>query len=74
MAAKIRKGDKVIVLSGRDKGRTGEVFEVRPTENKALASSSVRAVVQTVTSIPQVSPILSKSISGKMMCSLMPSE
>lgn len=36
MAAKIRKGDKVIVLIGRDKGRTGEVFEVRPTENKAL--------------------------------------
>lgn len=36
MAAKIRKGDKVIVLTGRDKGRTGEVFEVRPDENKAL--------------------------------------
>ena len=36
MAAKIRKGDKVIVLSGRDKGRTGEGFEVRPAENKAL--------------------------------------
>ena len=36
MAAKIRKGDKVIVLSGRDKGRTGEVFEVRPAEDKAL--------------------------------------
>jgi large subunit ribosomal protein L24 len=36
MAAKIRKGDKVIVLTGRDKGRTGEVFEVRPTEGKAL--------------------------------------
>ena len=36
MAAKIRKGDKVIVLNGRDKGRTGEVFEVRPTANKAL--------------------------------------
>ncbi|MFZ5732176.1 MAG: 50S ribosomal protein L24 [Pseudomonadota bacterium] len=36
MAAKIRKGDKVIVLSGRDKGRTGEVFEVRPTEGRAL--------------------------------------
>ena len=28
--------DKVVVLSGRDKGRTGEVFEVRPDENKAL--------------------------------------
>ncbi|ETR75563.1 50S ribosomal protein L24 [Afipia sp. P52-10] len=36
MAAKIRKGDKVIVLSGREKGRTGEVFEVRPDENRAL--------------------------------------
>jgi large subunit ribosomal protein L24 len=36
MAAKIRKGDKVIVLTGRDKGRTGEVFEVRPAANKAL--------------------------------------
>ena len=36
MAAKIRKGDKVVVLSGRDKGRTGEVFEVRPDEGRAL--------------------------------------
>jgi len=36
MAAKIRKGDKVIVLNGRDKGRTGEVFEVRPDEDVAL--------------------------------------
>jgi large subunit ribosomal protein L24 len=36
MAAKIRKGDKVMVLSGRDKGRSGEVFEVRPTEGVAL--------------------------------------
>jgi large subunit ribosomal protein L24 len=36
MAAKIRKGDKVIVLSGRDKGRSGEVIEVRPDENRAL--------------------------------------
>jgi large subunit ribosomal protein L24 len=36
MAAKIRKGDKVIVLAGRDKGRTGEVIEVRPAEDRAL--------------------------------------
>jgi len=36
MAAKIRKGDRVIVLSGRDKGRTGEVIEVRPGEDRAL--------------------------------------
>jgi large subunit ribosomal protein L24 len=36
MAAKIRKGDRVMVLSGREKGRTGEVFEVRPDEDRAL--------------------------------------
>ncbi len=36
MAAKIRKGDKVIVLAGRDKGRSGEVIEVRPGEDRAL--------------------------------------
>jgi large subunit ribosomal protein L24 len=36
MAAKIRKGDKVIVLAGRDKGRTGEVIEVRPGVDRAL--------------------------------------
>ena len=36
MAAKIRKGDKVVVLTGRDKGRTGEVFEVRPADGRAL--------------------------------------
>jgi large subunit ribosomal protein L24 len=36
MAAKIRKGDKVVVLTGRDKGRTGEVIEVRPSQGRAL--------------------------------------
>ena len=36
MAAKIKKGDKVIVLTGRDKGRSGEVIEVRPAEDRAL--------------------------------------
>ena len=36
MAAKIRKGDKVVVLAGRDKGRTGEVIEVNPAAGRAL--------------------------------------
>jgi large subunit ribosomal protein L24 len=36
MAAKIKKGDKVVVLTGRDKGRTGEVIEIRPAEGRAL--------------------------------------
>ena len=36
MAAKIKKGDKVVVLTGRDKGRTGEVVQVMPKEERAL--------------------------------------
>ncbi len=36
MAAKIKKGDKVVVLAGRDKGRTGEVIQVMPKDEKAL--------------------------------------
>ena len=36
MAAKIRKGDKVIMLTGRDKGRSGEVIEVNPRVERAL--------------------------------------
>src|SRR5580700_1890317 len=36
MAAKIRKGDRVVVLTGRDKGRVGEVVEVNPTAERAL--------------------------------------
>jgi large subunit ribosomal protein L24 len=36
MAAKIRKGDKVIVLVGRDRGRSGEVVQVMPAEGRAL--------------------------------------
>ena len=33
---KIRKGDTVVVLTGRDKGKTGEVLRVFPDENRAL--------------------------------------
>jgi large subunit ribosomal protein L24 len=36
MAAKIRKGDRVLVIAGRDKGRTGEVIEMRRQEGRAL--------------------------------------
>ena len=38
MAAKIKKGDKVIVLTGKDKGKTGDVLQVFPTENRVLVS------------------------------------
>jgi len=36
MAAKLRKGDKVIVLSGKDKGKTGEISSVDPKSGKAV--------------------------------------
>jgi large subunit ribosomal protein L24 len=36
MAAKIKKGDKVVVTTGRDKGKTGEVLQVMPKEERAL--------------------------------------
>ncbi|HVY19018.1 MAG TPA: 50S ribosomal protein L24 [Bauldia sp.] len=35
MAARIRKGDTVIVIAGRDKGKTGEVLTVSPKDSKA---------------------------------------
>lgn len=36
MAAKIKKGDKVVVITGRDKGKTGEVLKVLVSENRLL--------------------------------------
>jgi large subunit ribosomal protein L24 len=36
MAAKIKKGDKVVVLAGRDKGRSGEVLQVMPKDERAV--------------------------------------
>jgi large subunit ribosomal protein L24 len=37
-AQKIKKGDKVVVLSGKDKGRTGEVVRAMPKEGKVIVS------------------------------------
>ncbi len=36
MAAKIKTGDKVVVLAGKDKGKTGEVSQVLPKDGKAI--------------------------------------
>ncbi len=38
MAAKIKKGDRVVVLTGKDKGRTGSVAKVLPTENRVVVT------------------------------------
>ena len=37
-AAKIKKGDQVVVRSGKDKGRTGTVLQVMPKEDKVLVA------------------------------------
>jgi len=37
-AAKIKKGDRVVVLSGKDKGKHGEVVKSMPTEGKVVVS------------------------------------
>ena len=37
-AQKIKKGDRVVVLSGKDKGRTGEVVKAMPKEGKVIVS------------------------------------
>lgn len=38
MAAKIKKGDKVVILTGRDKGKAGEVVRVLPKEDRVVVS------------------------------------
>ncbi|WP_448580318.1 50S ribosomal protein L24 [Thermaurantiacus sp.] len=38
MAAKIRKGDRVIVLAGKDKGREGEVIRSIPSESRVVVA------------------------------------
>ena len=37
-SAKIRKGDQVVILSGKDKGRTGEVVKAMPKDGKVIVS------------------------------------
>ncbi|EEB84912.1 50S ribosomal protein L24 [Roseobacter sp. GAI101] len=64
MAAKLRKGDKVIVLAGKDKGKTGDITSVDPKSNKAVVAGinmAIRATRQSQTSqggrIPKAMPI-----------------
>jgi large subunit ribosomal protein L24 len=52
MAAKLRKGDKVIVLAGKDKGKTGEISSVNPKSGKAVVDGiniAIRHVKQSQT-------------------------
>ncbi len=64
MAAKLKKGDQVIVLTGKDKGKKGEIERVMPQDNKAVVSGiniSVRHTKQSAQTqggrIPRPMPI-----------------
>jgi len=64
MAAKLKKGDKVVVLSGKDKGKEGEISSVTPSTGKAIVEGvnvSIRHVKQSQNAqggrIPQAMPI-----------------
>jgi len=64
MAAKLKKGDEVIVLAGKDKGKKGEITKVMPKDGKAVVDGvniAIRHRRQTQSSqggrIPQAMPI-----------------
>jgi large subunit ribosomal protein L24 len=64
MAAKLKKGDKVVVLVGKDKGKTGEITAVSPKDNKAVVDGiniAIRHTKQSANSqggrLPQAMPI-----------------
>jgi large subunit ribosomal protein L24 len=53
MAAKLKKGDKVVVIAGKDKGRTGEITRVLTADNKAVVGGvnvAIRHTKQTQSS------------------------
>jgi len=64
MAAKLKKGDRVVVLAGKDKGKTGEITRVMPKDNKAVVDGVNIVIRHTRQSaqaqggrIPQAMPI-----------------
>ncbi|MEL6646010.1 MAG: 50S ribosomal protein L24 [Pseudomonadota bacterium] len=64
MAAKLKKGDKVVVLAGKDKGKEGEITQVMPKTGKAIVDGiniSIRHTRQSQATqggrVPQAMPI-----------------
>ncbi|MES2143641.1 MAG: 50S ribosomal protein L24 [Pseudomonadota bacterium] len=64
MAAKLKKGDTVVVLAGKDKGKKGEISSVNPTANKAVVDGiniAIRATKQSANSqggrVPKAMPM-----------------
>jgi len=70
MAAKLRKGDKIVVLAGKDKGKTGTVSSIDPKAGKAIVEGvnvAIRHTKQTQSSqggrIPKSMPIAISNLS-----------
>ena len=53
MAAKLKKGDKVVVLTGKDKGKEGEISSVNPTAGKAVVDGINMAIRHTKQTTPR---------------------
>lgn len=62
MAAKIKKGDSVIVLAGKDKGKRGEVLKVLPAENRAVVQGVNRVQRHQKQTGTQEAGIISKEL------------
>ena len=62
MAAKLRKGDKVVVLTGKDKGKQGEITTVMPKENKAVVEGVNVAIRHTKQSAASQGGRLAKAL------------
>lgn len=60
MAAKIKKGDTVAVLTGRDSGKTGQVLQVFPAEGRALVQGIQMVKRHTRQSAQSAGGIISK--------------
>jgi large subunit ribosomal protein L24 len=59
---KIKKGDSVVVISGRDKGRTGEVLRVLPTERRLIVQGVHIARRHTKQSVGEPGGIVEKEL------------
>jgi large subunit ribosomal protein L24 len=59
---KIKKGDKVIVMAGKDKGKQGEVLRVFPTDNRAVVAGVNVAKKHQKQTAAQEGGIVSKSM------------
>jgi large subunit ribosomal protein L24 len=60
---KIKKGDKVVVIAGRDKGKSGEVLSTVPTENRAVVAGINLVKRHTKAQGTQEGGIITKSLS-----------